>query len=204
MSLHIFIPCKSLPESKSRLAGILGERERIELSLSMLERTLARAATLAPKARCHLVSNDPDARLLATKNGIETIAGAGAGLNRALYHARGELLKVDGQFELLVLLVDLPYATENALLELVTSGADVAIAPDRDLLGTNALYLGANASNEFPFRFGEKSFDVHCAAAPERQLTLAIRISDALTFDLDTPEHYQEMQGRFPYLSVKE
>jgi 2-phospho-L-lactate guanylyltransferase len=194
MSLHIFIPCKALAESKSRLAPVLDAQARITLSLSLLERSLELAASLAPKSMCHLLTNDPHTQLLGQKIGVQTIAGANPGLNRALFHARSALLSEHRHFELLVLPIDLPYATADALEDLIASGSGVAIAPDRDMLGTNALYLGADASRDFPFRFGEKSFDVHCNAAHSLKRTLSIQLSRALSFDLDTPEHFEEMR----------
>jgi 2-phospho-L-lactate guanylyltransferase len=192
---HILIPCKSLVQAKSRLAPLLSESERHKLSLFLFEKTMELAAMLAPKAQCHVVTSDAVAKERSRIFGFDCIEDAGMGLNPALDHARQSIIGADPQAALLVLPIDLPYATEFAIRELVTATADIAISPDRQLTGTNVLYL-APRTTDFPFQFGEGSFNAHCDTAHRLNKKLAIQVSNALSFDLDTPENYAEMQSR--------
>ena len=63
--------------------------------------------------------------------------------------------------------------------------AEVAIAPDRHRLGTNALALRRAA--QFTFAFGEASFARHRTAAPWS----AVIERPGLRFDVDTPADLQ-------------
>lgn len=193
MSLHVIIPCKTLGDSKSRLSIVLDEKQRRDLSLRLLAKTMSLAALLTANANCHVVTDDPQAKSDALAAGLQTIADPGLGLNAALDTARKQIWQQDKDCRLLVLPIDLPHASADALCELLGSDASVAIAPDRKLDGTNALYLGPDAAAEFPFRFGANSFTLHCGAAHEKGLKLGIYASAALAFDLDTPEQLQEI-----------
>jgi 2-phospho-L-lactate guanylyltransferase len=196
VSLHILVPCKSLSQGKSRLAPTLDEKKRHILSVNLLEKTLRLCEGLAMRENCHIVTSDPEVMHIASKFGMPTVGDVGEGLNPALTFARQKILEKKGPCDLLILPIDLPYATAAALKGIVESAADIAIAPDRNFEGTNALYLRRSIVGDFPFSFGENSFEVHCASARSKGLRLAIEVSDALSFDLDTPEHFVEMQNR--------
>jgi 2-phospho-L-lactate guanylyltransferase len=96
----------------------------------------------------------------------------------------------------LVLPIDLPDATPDALAAMLASPADVTIAPDRDRQGTNALRLRGRAVPEFPFSFGPGSFARHGAAAASMNLTRQVIADPRLAFDVDQVAHYEEWSAR--------
>lgn len=189
MSLQILVPCKSLRGGKSRLAPVLDEEERHTLSAFLLEKTLALATSLVPASRCHVVSGDSEVVYKAIRFGVMTIVDPGSGLNDALQAGRKHIGARASQFDLLVLPIDLPMATLELLTALTQLKADVAIAPDRDLDGTNALYLNRHAAPKFKFKFGKRSFAAHHEAAKARGFNVAVFSNTELAFDLDLPEH---------------
>lgn len=188
MPLHILIPCKALALGKSRLSPMLSAPERAALCAELLRRTLDCALELVPAERCHLVSADAAAAELAMARRVGTIAEPPeAGLNSALAAARDALCG-DAAVALLVLPIDLPFASAGTLQALVAIGGDVVAAPDRHGRGTNALYLAAAAAASFTFRFGSGSLVAHRAEAEARGLSFHLFEDQALAFDLDEPE----------------
>ena len=192
MALHILIPCKALAAGKSRLAPALDAAGRAALCAALLRRTLDCALQLAPAERCHLVTADRAAAEHAAARGVRALfEPPGAGLNPALRQARAAICAA-ASVELLVLPIDLPFASARALRALVAVEAEVVAAPDRHRLGTNALHLAAGAAPRFEFRFGEASLAAHRAAAEELGLGFRLCEEPALAFDLDRPEDLRD------------
>jgi 2-phospho-L-lactate guanylyltransferase len=195
MTLQVLIPCKSFGTGKSRLSTMLDTKERRALCADFLRATLTLGLSLVPSGRCHVVTDDPEAKTLVTACGAAIIDDPGGGLNAALDAARAHLCgDATADTAILVLPIDLPLATATAMRELLADTADVAIAPDRARTGTNALYLGPAAACRFPFRFGRGSFALHCEAAAAARLSLHIVESAALAFDVDRSADYREWQ----------
>ncbi|MEJ7638841.1 MAG: hypothetical protein WKF75_12935, partial [Singulisphaera sp.] len=69
---------------------------------------------------------------------------------------------------------DLPRLTPADLAAMLELSADVVIAPDRALLGTNALLLRGDAIASFPLRFGDRSYPAHLAEAGKLALSVQI------------------------------
>lgn len=150
------------------------------------------AATLcaapATIAAIWVISADPAVLRMAEQYGAHPLADPTADLNAALDHARAALRRA-GADALLVVHGDLPLITPGdiwALADALAAGADVAIAPDRTEIGTNA--LGCRLDADLPFLFGGASFARHMAAAAWRELHVAIVRSPTLALDVDTPE----------------
>ena len=187
MALDILIPCKALAGGKSRLAPALDDAARAALCAALLDATLERALQLVPAERCRLVTADRAAAERAAARGVRTFfEPQDAGLNLALRLARDRLCAASSP-ALLVLPIDLPFASAQALRALVAVAADVVAAPDRRGLGTNALYLAVGAAPRFDFRFGEASLAAHRAAAAALGLSFRLYEDPALAFDLDDP-----------------
>lgn len=161
----------------------------------------AGAATLcaAPPtiAAIWVVSADPAVLGIAEQHGARALEDPTADLNAALEHARAALRRA-GADALLVIHGDLPLITADdiwAMADALAAGADVAIAPDRAEIGTNA--LGCRLDANLPFLFGGASFARHMAAAAWRELHVAIVRSPTLALDVDTPEslaHYRSLE----------
>ena len=193
MGLHILIPCKSFSAGKSRLATVLDAADRHALCAQFLERTLDLALALVPAARCHVVSGDAEAAALVAMRGAGVIADPGVGLNGALRAGRDAIAAAASDAVRLVILpIDLPWANLSTLAEFCDSSADMAIAPDRENAGTNALCLGPRVMNGFYFRFGPDSFAAHQKFAQQHKWNIEVFASARLAFDVDRPEDYRE------------
>jgi 2-phospho-L-lactate guanylyltransferase (CobY/MobA/RfbA family) len=96
---------------------------------------------------------------------------------------------------LVVLPIDLPGATADALLDVLAEPAAVSIVPDRDGDGTNLLALDATAMTAFEFGYGPASCERHRREA--ERLGLAARLSPhpLLAMDIDRPEDYRRWIG---------
>jgi 2-phospho-L-lactate guanylyltransferase len=111
-------------------------------------------------------------------------------MNTALREAQRELRQRDGGLPALIVPIDLPLATADAVAAISRVRADVGIVPDRRDEGTNLLYLSEVAFERLPLAFGTDSFRKHCDAADARGLSLAVVRDWRLTFDVDRPDDY--------------
>ncbi|MGO8914662.1 MAG: 2-phospho-L-lactate guanylyltransferase [Stellaceae bacterium] len=195
MPLHLLIPCKPFAAGKSRLAPVLGDRERAALCARLLRQTLDCAVALVPAAACRLVSADGEAAALAAASGVAVLGDRGAGLNEALADARAVLRRAGSDAALLILPIDLPRVSAAALRRLIAVPAEVVAAPDRRGLGTNALYLSPAAAGIVDFRFGSGSFAAHRAAAASAGLSFAAHADPDIAFDIDGPDDLAEWRG---------
>lgn len=190
--LYILIPCKPLREGKSRLGDVLSDEDRYALCRRLLRNSLTLALELQYAAGVRILTSDPEASDLAAAHGVPTVDDGGAELNEALRQARAALLDTTGgAATTLILPIDLPYATADAVGRALEGAGDVVIAPDGERRGTNLLYLGPRAMRAFPFAFGPDSFTAHWDGALHAGLDVDILEDERLAFDLDRAEHYQ-------------
>jgi 2-phospho-L-lactate guanylyltransferase len=195
MSLSILIPCKPLHQGKSRLAPVLSPAERQALCAGLLRRSLALALTLRPAARVSVITPDAEATAIAAEYGVDAIDDGGAGLNEALQRGREHIVEQNGvAAAALILPIDLPLATADAVGRAVGAAADVALAPDEQRRGTNLLYIGPRALRAFRFAFGPDSFPAHCRWAEDAGFRTAVIDDPLLAFDIDRPEDYDRWQ----------
>ncbi len=188
MNPWLILPYKSIAHGKSRLASVLDLQQRRELNVYLLERALSLAADFAGSQRTLVVSHCPEVAAMARRHGCCALdetqsAGLSLAVEGAIVEARRR-----GAGELLVMSCDLPFACQADLEAIVQSGRGhgaVVIATDRHAIGTNALYLPAQAS--IPLQYGPDSCALHFAAARERQLPARVVLRDGLAFDIDSP-----------------
>ncbi len=182
------VPVKPLAESKSRLAGVLNENERAELSRRLLERTLLKLTRARGIARVVVISRDENVLKIARKFGAFGILETNANLNDALEQARRVCI-ANGARALLIVPADLPKLRVRDIEKMIALGEPaprIVIAPAARDGGTNALLL--NPAHDFVFQFGENSFNAHVAEAKNKNQQIEIYDSDTVTFDLDLPE----------------
>jgi 2-phospho-L-lactate guanylyltransferase len=215
MTTWAIIPVKPLRYGKSRLSHILSPDERAELTTKMLHRTLQVLSNVAGIYRTLVISRDPAALKIARQYGAFTYGeGEKQDLNRALTRA-AHIAAAQEATGILVVPADLPLITvEDVEMMLAGVGPSmagsragefnngafsyqltrrVALCPDRDSNGTNALYV--TPPTGFEFSYGEGSFARHLKEA--EQLGMASRIVHApgLKFDLDTEEDWHMYQA---------
>lgn len=187
-SLIAIVPVKPLAESKSRLAGVLAENERVALTRKLLERTLLKLARARGITRVMVISRDEKVLKIARKFGAWSILETHAHLNDALDQAR-RVCVANGARALLIVPADLPKLRVRDIENIIALGEPaprVVIAPAARDGGTNALLL--NPARDFIFQFGENSFSAHLAQVAGSRYQVATYESDNVTFDLDVPE----------------
>lgn len=183
----LVLPMKSLREGKSRLAPVLGPRQREELLEHLLRRVLERAAEFPGLAQTLLVSGCAQTRARAASEGVHTLEEAqGAGLNGALRQAQMQLRRVHAA-RMLVIPCDLPLLETDDLRRLADGAAPrrVAIAPDENGEGTNGLCF--ETSLDFDFSFGPQSYARHVEQIRRCGLQHLAVNTPGLAFDLDLP-----------------
>ena len=180
---------KPLATAKERLAPALSPDERRRLSLAMLEDVIVAATGFD---RVWVLNSDDVVADLALAAGVEAVAdpAPGAGLNASLTAGTRAAI-AEGATGVLIVSADLPCAKEEHLARLVAEPG-VAIAPDRNGIGTNALWR--SPGDLIDVAFGPKSFAAHVelahAAGKRARVT-----GSSLAFDVDTPDHLVEAWG---------
>jgi 2-phospho-L-lactate guanylyltransferase len=200
MTLWAIVPVKPLQRGKSRLSGVLSEKERLDLNSRLLAHTLDTLATVPEIEQVLVVSRDTAALALARQHGARTVQEDGApGLNLALARAT-VVAKHYTTRGVLVIPADLPLITSEdirAMIEKVQHPPVVVVAPDRHNQGTNALLICPPGLIEYDF--GPGSFNRHCERARRAGVRLEIVELPSLALDVDLPEDLdvvsQELEG---------
>lgn len=182
MSCWALVPLKQRQLGKTRLAGVLGIEARARLIQSML------SAVIDAISRAHTVDHIAivTAEEETARAGVLTLPDRGHGLNGALADATATLVALGAQ-ELLVMHADLPLVRPDEIDTFVCAGRarGMAVAPDRHGAGTNALFL--TLPSRLRFCFGERSLDLHLAAARGLGIDPALTELPGFALDIDTP-----------------
>lgn len=194
------VPARSFRSGKSRLAGdprVGGERA--QLARALFER-VAGVLAGAPSIAGVLVATDgTEVATAAAGHGADVLfdppRGHAPPTLAAIIDRGLAQLAARGAGAAIVVMADLP-AFEPADVERMRDAlttADLVLAPDRELLGTNALAVRLPAP--IATRFGHRdSFPRHLTASGA--LRLAVVHSPGLAFDLDQPADLDELERR--------
>ncbi len=188
--MFIIIPVKPFDQSKTRLAAVLTEEQRVNLSRKLLLRTLHLACRVAPVV---VISRDLAARRLAKQHGAWALVESGSGLNDAIGQA-AEWVRARGGQALLVIPGDLPRLALSDLTEMMLVGQHspaMVIAPCHRNNGTNALLL--RPPTLIHPSFGVGSFARHQQAALNAGVEATIYQSFTVAFDIDYPEDLEKL-----------
>jgi len=195
------VPVGSLERAKSRLGAVLDAEERRDLVLRLADRTIRAVVGTTGVTETLVITPDDDVRDLAIRAGARPIRQRSRGLNDGLREARDEAV-AGGASAVLILPIDLPRVTSEAIADLLAAGARqappvVAIVADRHGRGTNALLLAP--PDVIDVHFGGDSHDAHAAAAEEAGAAL-VELDGPLSIDLDTPDDLllAEASGEIP------
>jgi|SRR5579884_617869 len=189
------IPVRSFRNGKTRLADVLAPERRAALGRHLLAHVVTAARGSGNLGAIAIVSPDPEVLAYAASLGSGIVPvdqdGAAGGLNGALDQGRA-WARAGGAGALLILFSDLPRLTAGDVRALTRASSTVAIAPDRHVVGTNALLLRldspARANARFAFQFGPGSFARHMREARRLGLSLRTLLAAGTAFDLDTPD----------------
>ena len=188
------VPAKELRHAKRRLATLLADEERRELSLCML-RDVTTALVAARKVdRAVVVSPDAAVLSVAEETSCDPVreptptGGLNASLDRIIQDRALALAST-----VLVLPADLPAVLPDeidAVLEALPAERGVVICPSQSG-GTNA--IAVRPPQALPFRFGDASFDAHRREAVNRKMPLHVMELPSLTLDIDDPQDIADL-----------
>lgn len=188
------VPVKDPRLAKTRLARVLSDEERAELSMAMLRDVLAALLEAEGLDKVLVVSSSREVLSEAARMGAVPIdEGAPRGLNEALELALEVCLR-EGADALLVTPADLPLLTRDCvsrLLDLLGPPPSVVISPSRGRTGTNALLL--SPPNAIRFSFGPGSFSRHLSLALERGADVVVYEAPELGLDVDEEEDLRRL-----------
>jgi 2-phospho-L-lactate guanylyltransferase len=199
------VPIGTLDGAKSRLGEMLDAEERRDLVTRLIRRTIEAAMAAPGIDETIVVTPDDEVRRLALEHGARPLRQRGQGLNQGLREGRSEVLSA-GADALLVLPIDLPLVSSDALQSLLAELADprrplAVLVPDRHGRGTNALLLAPPDAIEFCFGGDSRAAHIECARSR------GVRIVEAdgpLTLDLDTPADLLRFESIAPEVVVGE
>lgn len=183
----IVIPVKGFSAGKSRLSGVLSDRDREALVRRLAERTVRIAQSL-PNVDLVAVTPDPVTADILVAMGIRVVQETAGDLNGALAEAAATL----GDRRTIVLPADLPELEPDDIAA-HADAAGVGLSPDRRCSGTNMLSLPAPGA--IPFRFGPQSLQVHAREAHAARIGIVWIARPGLAFDLDTPADLLRLKG---------
>ncbi len=183
------VPVKRRSACKSRLEGTLSAAARLALVRGMLDHVIGCLRQAANIGSIACVSEERD----GIPDDLLVLPDPGTGLNAALADAR-ERLRQLGARQILVLPADLPLLSPAEVDALTTADTPFALVSDRAGVGTNALWLPAQA--DFRFQFGPGSRQLHLEEARRCGWRPALPELPGFAFDIDGPEDLAALRAR--------
>jgi 2-phospho-L-lactate guanylyltransferase len=185
------VPAKALDQAKGRLAALLGEDERRQLALAMLEDVVRALQAVPAIDSVNVVSPDGVVLKRAEELGATPIAEPASvrGINQALVYALAQVSPPDA---VLAVLADVPGAAPSDIASVIDQAPErgVVICPS-SAKGTGALFL--RPPGVIPFRFGELSFQAHKREAAARRIEARVLHIDSLANDIDEPDDLRRL-----------
>ena len=199
MKPKAIIPFKK-ERAKSRLGGVLSEKEREEFAVRMLGDVLV-ALSESEIEEVEIISTCSEEQIkedlniglklnleLESKSDLNlklSVREDGRGLNEVL----NEGIK-DEKEPVLIIMADVPLATPESINEIISREEDVVITPGREG-GTNALFLRK------PYKFAVSYYGISCLkhieTARRRDLSYAIHDSFFISTDIDEVDDLIEL-----------
>jgi len=170
------VPIRSFDDAKSRLDGVLGRAERVELVRRLAQRVVDAARALP----VWVVSEDPAVAEWAIGRGAIPLAVGRSGLDESVSAAM-KVLARRGLDRVIIAHADLAFVDDLTTMD----GPGVSIAPDRHRDGSNVMCIPANS--DFRFAYGPGSFDRHQGEAERLGLTVRVVEDPTLEVDIDDP-----------------
>ncbi len=191
------VPVKTFARAKTRLAPVLDAEQRQELARVMLHDVLATLQQVDELAGVLVVSEDHQAKEIASRYGARTLndpfeTGPNAAIRLAL-----PALRDFGADAMLVVPADLPQIEARELRPIVLALHErrVALAPAQRDGGTNL--LGCSPPRAVEPCFGPESFAKHVAAAKRAGIEPLVVEAACFSQDLDRPEDVLSFHVRF-------
>ena len=192
MSTLVVLPVKTLARSKSRLSSLLSRQEREALARYLLKRTIRTLRCSNHIDEVAIVSRDKEVRSIAEEEQIHFLRENGDNLNQALEQATQWAIERDFS-AILILPLDIPFLRTEDIDFIVALGKKrpqvIVISPDREMLGTNALFV--KPPGTLSYQFGLNSFQRHREKCQEGRMDIEVYRSTDIAFDVDSASDYQ-------------
>lgn len=187
MSTLITIPVRGTMPSKTRLAPLFDDEQRVNLVRTMIAHMVSEMPVGVDVA---VITRSPEF-LPALPRTVEIIeqdfayAGLNGSLQQALFHARH-----CGYNEMLMLPGDLPSLARHEVESLLLEEGRMVLVGDRDHQGTNGLRIPTAWADRFHFAMGPHSFAHHIQEAQRLGEVPVTVYHRGLAHDLDTPDDW--------------
>lgn len=181
----VVVPIKGFADAKSRLTEVMSASERTILARCLAERTLAALRGFPTLVIC----DDVEVRDVAQQFNAAVLHVGTPGLNVAVTAAQSLLADLEVRTMAVVHSDILDPQDLGAVLETLahnSSPTEIAIVPDRHVLGTNILVIPV--AHDFVFTYGVNSFQTHCDQATERGLDVQVVHHPRLGWDVDVAD----------------
>lgn len=189
------VPMKPLSQSKTRLAGVLSQQERADLSLAMFGRVISAARQALGVV--WVIGGDEAVRMTAESLGALWLEDPGTDLNDSLAFALDRACKAE--MSAIYLPADLPFVTATDIEKVVQAssrGKTLTLSPAQQDGGTNAMLIPKCLS--FPPLLGRDSFNRHKRQASALGIPYTVCLTEGLGLDLDTPDDLAQCDSLRP------
>ena len=184
------LPIKRLALAKQRLAPLLTEAERGQLSLAMATDVLNALAQSATVSKIVVCASDARVSKLAQDFGADYIeeSALGCGGLNAVVSKLSQQFALSGVAKMAVLPCDIPGVNCTVINRIAANleQNDVVVCPDHHHIGTNI--LAWQLRHSFQSQYGPSSLQLHQQQAHEKMYSLALSESQGAALDLDTPD----------------
>jgi 2-phospho-L-lactate guanylyltransferase len=191
------IPVKKLAAVKGRLETVLRPIERQALTLLCLYWVLKAISHSQLITKAIVIGSDSIVNRVARECGANWLDDPGWTLNESLEQGFAHIAQSDAAAALF-LPCDLPFVTPLELDRFVGIDKDfsnIVLAPSHDG-GTNAILLPNHL--RFQPNMGPGSLALHLEQVQRMGLTPILQHTPGLTFDVDTPEDFQNLSHKMP------
>lgn len=181
--MRAVIPFKK-SNAKSRLSPLLSEKEREEFAIAMLHDVVE--ALVA--STCFQVIDVLSTSIIDVKdvNVVLTKKGLNEALNEYLQKMSNHSIKQP----VMIIMADIPLVSVSNIRDIVSSSADMVIAPGR-MGGTNVLFI--KHPSRFNVDYYGVSFLKHCNIASKNRLSFEVFDSFNLSTDIDEIQDLAEL-----------
>tara|TARA_B110000008_G_scaffold143507_1_gene145216 strand:- start:5443 stop:6042 length:600 start_codon:yes stop_codon:yes gene_type:complete len=186
MQVSAFIPIKNYTDSKGRLASILSEQQRSDLSKAMATQTIKSLIQANICDSITLVSNDANLVIEGTSTFFTS-----SSLNKALEEAIDDSTSTD---PILIMHADLPKINDKDLKNLagLFDKSIISIVPDIGKAGTNCILY--DRAMKFNFQFGINSYELFLAEFKKNNCDWVNLSIESLQYDLDSEDDYFKLK----------
>jgi 2-phospho-L-lactate guanylyltransferase len=190
------IPVKNTSRAKQRLAPVLTTTERAGLARAMLRDVLHAVTHARAIDQIFVVAENDEVADICAEYDVSILQEpANRGYNHAVAAGVSALSPFQGDLSAVILPSDIPLLTawEVDRLAAGAQGRLVRVAPSRDGMGTNGLFL--SPANAIPSHFGIDSARRHHSVARQHGIPSESVALPGLSFDIDTPKDLQDFRA---------